>query len=188
MNHRRDETDNLKTGRGLFPGPFFVSRQSLAKVFTFLEGGLFMGMVVVAGTIGLIRLAFHVARPDLLVGAAESAGAIAVDRYEVRRIRLPRTLVELAQSSHRTSVTKSHAQLRRYLEERHEENLWYSYTDRVYQRNGHYCDCTYVKHLYDDPFLMTELRDLLAAVATSPPHFESEAFANVSVIVMPETD
>lgn len=155
-------------------------------VLAALGTNFFMGFVVVAGAVGLTRLAAHVSRSDPIVDAADSADGSAFDRVDVLRIWLPRTLTELARHPSRRQVMRSHENFRRFLEERHEENLWYAYIDRVYQRSGNHCDCAYVKHPYSDPFAFPELCYLLNGVAEDPPTFEAPSFANVTCSIIPD--
>jgi hypothetical protein len=175
-----------RSGRGVSTVLLSAMRDLATKMFAVLESNLFMGIVVAAGATGLIRFALHVARPDPILESAESRAGTAVDRIEVLRIWFPKTLVELARSPSRSAVIRTHGEFQRFLERRHEVDLWYAYADRVYQRNGQYCDCTYVKHPYKDPFIIQELRVFLAGVAENPPHFETDEFANVSFAVIPD--
>jgi hypothetical protein len=186
MSHRRAQIAFWQTGTVRSPDRFYVSSRGQSYVFTFFEGSLFMAIVIVAGTIGLIRFGVDVARPHQKPGSAESWEAAVVDRFEMLRIWFPKSLVELAESPCRCPVTRTHGEFQRYLERRHEENLWYAYTVRTHERNGKYADCTYLRHPYKDPFVFEELRTFLAGLAENPPHFETEELANVTFAVIPD--
>ena len=179
-------TDPRGTPRRIEPDPFAVLCGLCAKLLAVLGTKVFMGFVTAAGAVGLTGLAIHVARPDPTFDEADRCAAVAPQSLEVLRVWLPRAFLELTHSPSRFRVMRTHQDFRQYLKERHEETLWYAYTDRVYQVNGNYCDCTYTKRPYNDPYAFSELCAFLAGMADMPAHFESKALANCAVIAIPD--
>jgi hypothetical protein len=164
----------------------FVLSDLTTRILAALGSNLFMGFVIAAGATGLVQFAFDVTRPEPVLDSAQGLEDVAEGRFEVQRIWLPKTLVELARSPSRHEVTRTHGEFQRFLERRHEERLWYAYATRVYQRNGKFSDCAYIRQPYRDEFLFSELCGFLAGVAGPPPHFEAEEFENVSIAVIPD--
>jgi hypothetical protein len=188
MSQQWSTTARAGTGRqsALDFDPSVTCGRVTNRIGSVLEGRLILGIVVVAGVFGLIRFAGHIAQQDQAHSSADSLAFVSVDHYEVVRIWVPAPLVELARSPARSVVTRSHADLRRFLENSHEQALWYAFTNRMYQRDGSYSDCTYLRHPYDDPVLLPELAHLLAGVHNRPPEWEIGVYAHTSFGVVPD--
>ena len=106
---------------------------------------ILMAIVLVAAVMGLPRLASHATRPaDDLEPDNRADGGLVI-RYELLRLWLPQTLIDQAKRQSRSPVVHVHADLKRFLELRNQEDLWYALTVRAHQVNGGFDDVTFIR-------------------------------------------
>jgi hypothetical protein len=141
--------------------------------------------ILVAAAIGLIRLASHATRPHQELGSDEPPGGGVVVRYEFVHLWLPETLIELAGEPSRARVVRDHQDLKRLLELRNQQDLWYGLTARGHQVNGGFVDLTVIRRPYHDPQYFSEFLAVLAAAGGDPPRDPVSDFSTASIRLIP---
>jgi hypothetical protein len=137
-------------------------------------------LVVVAGAVGLVRLADHVTTPR-----SEGNGGIIV-RNELIRLWFYPGLLELAPCPKDFAACRTLEGYRRYAEERGPEKAWYVITSRGYQVNRETVVLTTIRRPYKltEPFY-PEFLGVLAIAAGKPPHNPLTDFSKVKSGVIP---
>jgi hypothetical protein len=144
-----------------------------------LSLGELVGIALVLGAVvmGLNQLSFYAAPP----GSASQTGSGgdspddlervvaqthrrtgAIRRWEVRRLRIPETLAELARQQLHSRVIRDHEDLTRYLEQRNKQGLWYAINLEGERSGGGRSTVTYIRHPYDEPYRFPEYLQILA--------------------------
>jgi hypothetical protein len=154
------------------------------RVLPILGGKTLMAILLVTAVAALTTANSHLPRPDQDDEAEELPGAGIIVRSEVVHLQIPETLWELACLQSQAQVVSDHNDLRLFLEQRHQTDLWYAVTTRGHQVNGGHSDITFVRHPYDDPLHFQEVLDILArAIGRTDGDTTSEYFgASVSII------
>ncbi len=152
----------------------------------FLESNLVMGLVVVAGTLGLTRLSVEVSRVAQVNATAPDFAVSGLVSYEIRRVWLPQSLASLVEDLRRGEVTRTHDDFRRFLESRHQTNIWYAYTARSYRQDGEYHDATIVRRPLGDTLLFPEFLvfEEAAEQAENGPSFSENS--NMAITIFPD--
>jgi hypothetical protein len=104
----------------------------------------------------------------------------------VLHLWLPETLIELASRQAQSPVVRDPGEMRRYLELREQECLWFALTTRGHQVNGEFVDMTVIRRPYQEPHLFPELRAMLAKAAGNPPRDPTAELSTASVHIMTE--
>lgn len=147
---------------------------------------ILMVIVLVAAVMGLPRLASHATQPaDDLEPDNRADGGLVI-RYEWLRLWLPQTLTDLAKRQSRSPVVRVHADLKRFLELRNQEDLWYALTVRAHQVDGGFADVTFIRRPYHDSQRFPKFLAVLATAAGNPPHDPDSDFSTASVSIFPD--
>jgi hypothetical protein len=141
--------------------------------------------ILVAAAIGLIWIASHATRPRQELGSGESLGGGIVVRYELLDLWLPETVIELAREPFRAQAVGDHQDLKRLLELRNQQDLWYALTARGHQVNGGFVDLTVIRRPYHDPKCYSEFRAVLATAGGDPPREPDSDFSTASIHLIP---
>jgi hypothetical protein len=158
---------------------------SLGAIFRRLVGRLMIVVVFVTIVIGLKQFSAVIPQPGAAPEFSDAPGSGVIVRSEVIHLWLPKTLVELARSESPTLVARTHQELKKSLERRGQENLWYAITVRGHQVNHLAVDMSFIRHPYREPEHFQELMDLLASAAGSPPRRPSADYSAAVVHIMP---
>jgi hypothetical protein len=154
------------------------------RALPILGGKTLMTILLVGAVAALTMTNSQIARPDQDDETEDLPGAGIIVRSEVVHLQIPETFRELAYLQSQAQVLSDHNDLRLFLEQRHQTDLWYSVTTRGHQINGGHSDITFVRHPYDDPRHFQEVLDILArAIGRTNEDTSSEFFAtSVSII------
>jgi hypothetical protein len=154
------------------------------RVLPTLGGKTLMAILLVAAVAALTTTNSRLPRPDQDDEAEEIPGSGIIVRSEVVHLQIPETFRDLAYLQSQAQVLSNHNDLRLFLEQRHQTDLWYAVTTRGHQVNGGHSDITFVRHPYDDPHHFQEVLDILArAIGRTDDVTSSEFFAaSVSII------
>jgi hypothetical protein len=162
------------------PGPC----QSSQRFLSIRRDNILMALIVFAAVIGLDRFAAHVSRQNEELAPDDYPGAGVIVHSEVVRLWLPQTLIECAKLESLSRFVRTHEELRRFLELRRQQNLWYALTIRGYQVNDEFSDVTYIKRPYDDNQCFQELLVILATAAGNPPGEPTSDLSKASIHVI----
>jgi hypothetical protein len=149
-----------------------------------MGGNTRMTIVIAMALAGLTRFASHVTRQAQECESAVNGELKIIVRQEVLRLWLRQPLTELAKSQTWSRFARTHEEMRRYLERRHQRDQWYALTIRSYQPNGEFDDITYVRHPYYDIIHFHEWLDILAMAVGNPPYHPTWDFSRASVYVI----
>jgi hypothetical protein len=145
-----------------------------------------MAIVIAAATIVLTRLGAHATRPDRELEVDDPPGGGIVVRTELLHFWLPETLTELARQQSRAPVVRDHEGLKRLLELREQQDLWYALTAREHQVSGRFDDITVIRRPYHDPQSFPELLAVLATAVGDPPRDPDPDFSTAAIHIIPE--
>jgi hypothetical protein len=98
---------------------------------------------------------------------------------------LHETLVELAGEPFRAQVVRNHQDLKRLLELRNQQDLWYALTAQGHQVNGGFVDLTVIRRPYHDPQFSSEFQAVLATAGGNPPRYPDTDFSTASIHLNP---
>ena len=157
----------------------------LGALFRRLLGNLMIVVVIVTTAIGLTEFAAVVPQPGAAPELSDPPGSGLIVRSEAIHLWLPETLVDLARHEFPALVARSHQELKKALERRGQENLWYAITVRGHQANHGAADISFIRHPYREPENLQELMDVLATVAGGPPHHPAADYSPAIVHIMP---
>jgi hypothetical protein len=149
-------------------------------------GNVVMAIAVVTAGVGLTRFGSHVAQQADKLEPVEAGGAGVIVRSEVLCLWLPPALSESAKRESQSGVSRTHEDLRRFLDAQHQQDLWYALTMRGFQVNGDFTDLTIIRRPYDDRAHLPALLDILATAAGERPREPAGEFANATVRVIPK--
>jgi hypothetical protein len=154
-----------------------------SRRFRSIRGGnILMMITIVAAVLGLTRLAPHV--PRNAQEPEPDAKLFVIVRSEVLCIWLPQTLTELAKRQAQSRFVRTHEELQRFLDLKHQQTLWYALSMRAYDANGEFSDVTCIRRPYDDSLYFPEVVAILATVAGTPPHEPNSDFSRASVHII----
>jgi hypothetical protein len=102
---------------------------------------IFLVFVIAGGAIGLTIFATHVSKQDQKHADTSMRGGGMVLRFEILRVWLPQALVELAKHEPPTGAITTYEDLRRLLELRGQENVWYAMNVRGITRTDSFLIC-----------------------------------------------
>jgi hypothetical protein len=144
-----------------------------------------MGIVLAAVMIVAFRLVSRATGPGRRLDPAEVPGGGIVVRSEVLHLWSPEALMELARQQARAPVVRDHGGLRRSLELRGQQDLWYALTVRGHQVNGLFADMTVIRRPYRDPESFPEFLNVLAVAGGDPPRDPGPDFSTASIHLIP---
>jgi hypothetical protein len=147
---------------------------------------IFMVLVLAAGGMALTDFASHVDKKDQNLADADQAGAGIIVRSEMLHIWLPPTFLEWATCHASSEVMRTHEDLRRFLEIRGKEKLWYAMTTRAHQTNGEFVDLPFVRQPYNEPTLFPQFLAILAVATENSSDEATDELSSTSVHVLPE--
>ncbi len=124
---------------------------------------------------------------DRALGTEDQPGGGTITRSEMRDVWVFPSLIGLAKGRAHSERINSFEDIKRSLELRGQERLWYAVTFRAHQANGRAVDMTFVRHPYRDPGHFPELELILDAVAEVPPRDGTNAPLPPTVQLLPET-
>jgi hypothetical protein len=157
----------------------------LGALFRRLIGNLMIVVVFVTTAIGLMH--FNAVIPQS--GAEQELngppGAGVIVRSQVIHLWLPEILVDPTRTECPALVGQTHQELKKALECREQQNLWYAITVRGYQVNHLAGDISFIRYPYREPEHFQELTDVLATAAGSPPRHPSADYSAAVVNIMP---
>jgi hypothetical protein len=157
----------------------------LGALFSRLAGNLMIVVLLVTTAIGLTRFGAVVPRPSGAPEFSDPSGSGVIVRSEVIHLWLPETLVDPTRREFPALVARTHQELKKTLELRGQENLWYAITVRGHQVNHGVLDISFIRYPYREPDKLQELMDVLAAVAGSPPRHPSADYSSAIVHIIP---
>jgi hypothetical protein len=140
-----------------------------------------IALVLVAVVIGLVQLGFHAPPPGPTSQEEYGGDGGAILRWDVRRIRIPETLAELAREQLHSRVIRDHEGIRRYLEQRNQKGLWYAINLEGERSGGSRSAATYIRHPYDEPYRFPELLEILARATGKSSDVSHSNFSGASV-------
>jgi hypothetical protein len=157
----------------------------LGALFRRLVGNLMTVVVFVTTAIGLIQFNAVVPQPCAEQELNGPPGAGVIVRSQVIHLWLPETLVDPARTESPALVGQTHQELKKALECRGQQNLWYAITVRGHQVNHLAVDISFIRYPYREPEHFQELMDVLATLAGSPPRHPFAAYSAAVVNIMP---
>ncbi len=157
----------------------------LGALFSRLAGNLMVVVVFVEMAIGLTQFDALAPRPSGAREFSDPPGSGVIVRSEVIHLWLPEILVDPARHDLPAPVALTHQELKKALERRGQENLWYAITVRAHQANHGAADISFIRYPYREPENLQELRDVLATVAGSPTRHSSAEYPAAIVHIMP---
>jgi hypothetical protein len=171
----------------VFPMPKRVMTMFLpvGAFFSRLVGNLMIVVMVVATAIGLTQFGALAPRPSGAVEFSAPPGSGVIVRSEVAHLWVPEILVDSALHELPALSAQTHQELKKALERRGQENLWYAITLRGHQVNHGATDISFIRYPYREPENLQELMDVLAAAAGNPPRHPSADYSAAIVHIMP---
>ena len=157
----------------------------LGALFSRLVGDLMIVIVFMATAIGLTHFNAVTPRPSVAPEFSDPPGSGLIVRSEVIHLWLPETLVDPARHDFPALIARTHQELKKALERRGQENLWYAITVRGHQVNHGAADISFIRYPYRKPENLQELMDVLATVAGSPPRHPSADYSAAIVHIVP---
>ena len=157
----------------------------LGALFSRLVGNLMIVVVFVTTAIGLTQFDALAPRPSGAPEFSDPPGSGVIVRSEVIHLWLPEILVDPARHEFPALVARTHQELKKALERRGQENLWYAITVRGHQANHGAADISFIRYPYREPENFQELMDVLATVAGSPPRHSSADYSAAIVHIIP---
>jgi hypothetical protein len=142
-------------------------------------------IVFVATAFGLMRWSAVVPQPSAPPEFSDTPGSGLIVRSEVVHLWLPETLADLARTETRAIEARTHQELKKALERRGLEKLWYAITVRGHQVNHERSDISFIRYPYRQPESLQELLDILAIVVGSPPREPSADYSAAKVSIIP---
>jgi hypothetical protein len=185
--------DHLHNGNAIVPhGPVghdecvVATGPSPRRFVSIWASRMFMVLVLTAGGLALTDFASDVDKRDqnLADGGQPEAGIIV--RSEVLHIWLPPAFVEWATRQRSSGVMRTHEDLKRFLERRGQEKLWYAMTARAHQANGNSVDMAVVRQPYSEPNSFPEFLHILAVATENSSDEATDKLSSASVHVLPE--
>jgi hypothetical protein len=166
--------------------PVVTPRQRLRRILQRLGDLLPFAVVIPAAAIGLSHLASLAPRPVTEHKIDNRGGAGFTVHSQVIHVWLPEPLVKLAKRETRSLVVHSHQELRKTLERKGDQGLWYALTIRGNQVNGDFADITFIRQPYCEPQNLQEFLDVLATAAARPPRSSAVDYSTAKVHVTPK--
>jgi hypothetical protein len=160
-------------------------RRLLKRLLMLAWDKIVLAIVLVAAVIGLPGLASHATRPAEDLEPDNHSGGGIITRYELLRLWLPEVLNDLAQRQSQSPVVRVHRDLKRFLELRTQEDLWYALTTRGHQVDGRFVDLTFIRRPYHEPQVFPEFLAVLATAAGNPPRGPDSYLSTVSITIIP---
>jgi hypothetical protein len=157
----------------------------LGALFRRVAGNLVIVVVLVATAIGLTQFDAVAPRPSAEREFSDPPCSGVIVRSEVTNLWLPEILVEPAGDDFPALIARTHQELKKVLERRGQENLWYAITVRGHQANHGAADISFIRYPYREPENLQELMDVQATVAGSPPRHQSADYSAAKVHIMP---
>jgi hypothetical protein len=157
----------------------------LGALFSRLAGNLMIVVVFAPIAIGLAHSNAVVPQPGAAPELSDAPGSGVIVRSEVIHLWLPETLADLARSESPALGARTHQELKKALEQRGQQNLWYAITVRGHQVNHGASDISFIRYPYRQPEYLQELMDVLAIVAGSAPRLPSADYSAAIVHIMP---
>ena len=147
---------------------------------------IFMVLVLAAGGMALTDFTSDGDKKDQNLADGDQPGAGIIVRSEVLHIWLPPAFVEWATRQPSSGVMRTHEDLKRFLERRGQEKLWYATTTRGHQANGNRVDLPLVRQPYSEPNSFPEFLEILAVANENSSDEATDKFSSASVHVLPE--
>jgi hypothetical protein len=164
-----------------------ATARSLKRLVPKWGSEIFLGFLIAAAAMGLASFATHVSKQDQKLADADKPGEGMLLRIEIVRVWLPSALVELVKHEPPTGVIRTHEDLRRLLELRGQENVWYAMNVRGYHDDGLIVVIPYVRRPYSEPQFFPELLEILAKAAGNSPGDPTDRFMATVVSLLPES-
>jgi len=158
---------------------------SVGALFRRLVGNLMIVVVFVTTAIGLVHFNAVVPQPGAAPEFNDPPGSGVIVRSEVIHLWLPEILVDPARHEFPALAARTHQELKKALERRGQEKLWYAITVRGHQVNDRATDISFIRYPYREPDHLQELMDILATVAGIPPRHPSADYSAAIVHIMP---
>jgi hypothetical protein len=163
-----------------------VSLSGLRRLLERWGGTIFMLLVLGAGTIGLVRFGIYASKQEHKLAAGDSSGSGVIVRTEVVCVWLPQTMIELAKSEAMSPVLSTHEDVRRLLERRGLEGMWYAVAIRGHQASGRFIDMQFVRRPFIEPDLFPQFLEILASAGSEGRDQTSDDFTATSVQTLPD--
>lgn len=167
------------------PGRVTTPDCPLGALFRRLAGNLVIVVVLVTTAIGLTQFDAAAPRPSAAPEYNDLSDSGLIVRAEVIRVWVPETLVDPTGLESPALIARTHHELKKVLERRGQENLWYAITVRAHLADHRAEDVPYIRYPYRQPEYFSELMDVLATVAGSPPCKPSADYSAATVHIMP---
>jgi hypothetical protein len=164
----------------------YAHARSLRYLVSISESRILLVFVVAAGAMGLIRFGFPVSTQEQRLANANLPVGANLERSEVLRVWMPQVLIELAKCEFTAEAMRTHGGLRRLLERRGQEKLWYATLVRGHNAGGDFIDVPFIRQPYNEPDFFPELREMLALAMGNSPGEPAERFLTTSFSLLPE--
>jgi hypothetical protein len=105
----------------------------------------------------------------------------------VVHIWLPEPLDAWARQNLRSFSELSHDDLRKIIERQDHQSLFYAFTVRALQADGHWEDISFIRHPFREPDNRQEFVDILATAAGVPPLHRALDYSRAEVHFVPPT-
>lgn len=125
-------------------------------------------------------------QPPRKLNPDEIPGSGSVVQTEVVHVWMPEALRQLAGPPTEGRDARDHVDIRRLLEQRHQEHLRYAVTLRGHQVNGRHSDVTFVRRPYEDARILPEFLDTLKFVSGARNRDTGTDFSGASVHIVSE--
>jgi hypothetical protein len=150
-----------------------------------LVGNPMIVVVFATTAIGLTQLNASAPQPSGAPEFSDPPGSGVIVRSEVIHMWLPEILADPARQEFPALVARTHQELKKALERRGQENLWYAITVRGHLADHRTEDISFIRHPYREPDNLHELMDVLATVAGCPSRHPSADYSAAIIHIMP---
>ncbi len=164
----------------------FAPGRSPRRFISIWGGNVVMVFAIAAGMMGLTRFATQVSRQSQKLADGDRPGAGITVRYEMLDAWISPTLMELAKHQAQSGKKQTHEDLRRFLELRRQEELWYAVMTRGHRVDGNIEDIQYLRQPYNDAEHLPELLEILNMAAENSCSDPGDLVSTASVHVVPE--
>jgi hypothetical protein len=154
-------------------------------LFRRLAGNLVIVVVLVTTATGLTQFDAVAPRPGAAPEFGDPPGSGLIVRSEVIRLWVPETLVDPARHELPAPAAPTRQELKKVLERRGQENLWYAITVRAHLADDRAEDTSFIRYPHRQPEYLSELMDVLTAVAGSHRRHPSADYSAAIVHVVP---
>jgi hypothetical protein len=168
--------------------PILVMGGSWRRSLPTWAGTVFLVCLAGTGIMGLSYFTSHVTDAhDRALATEDQPGGGVITRSVMRDLWVFPSFVELAKCRSRPERINSFEDLKRSLEIRDQERLWYAVTFRAHQADGRVVDLTFVRQPYRDPEHFAEFLTILSLASGVAPLEAVDESSPATVNLLPES-